>query len=443
MGRLFWKIFLACWLALAVAVAGTIAVILWAVHHEHEFLATQRAAERAARGITGVDIAESKLREGGVDTLRDWMLKMDRQRSGIPLSALDSAGKDVRGREVSDLLQSCVRAFTAPRQEWDIARVVAAPSGERYLLITDAVEKKIPPALLILLGTVTSLAVSALLARYLSRPIRNLRWAFDAAAEGRLETRVLPKMGQRRDAIADLGRDFDRMAQRLQALMSAQQRLLHDVSHELRSPLARLQVAIGLARQSPAKLDTSLDRIEREATRLDNILGDTLTLARLEAEAGSPAAESVDLPHVVASVVEDARFEAQAAHRSVSLQLSDDLYVMGNADLLSRAVENVVRNAVKYTAEGSTVEITLGRIENPPRAVLTVSDRGPGILPGDLEKIFKPFFRSTSAARTNGFGLGLAIAQKAIEQHGGRIVAINRDGGGLRVDIELPLDAPR
>src|SRR5207249_6291638 len=140
----------------------------------------------------------------------------------------------------------------------------------------------IAPWEFIVIGIVTSLVFSALLAWYLTRPIRNLRWAFDAAAAGRLETRVSPLMGRRRDEIADLGRDFDRMAQQLQNLVSAQRRLLHDVSHELRSPLARLQAAIGLARQQPAKLDTSLERIEREAMRLDSMVGEVLALARLE-----------------------------------------------------------------------------------------------------------------------------------------------------------------
>jgi len=295
----------------------------------------------------------------------------------------------------------------------------------------------VSPWMLIVIGAATSLAVSAILAWYLARPIRSLRWAFDAAAGGRLETRVRPLMGRRRDEIADLGRDFDRMAQQLQKLVTAQRRLLHDVSHELRSPLARLQAAIGLVRQSPQKLDASLERIEREATRLSELVGEVLTLARLESV--NPAAEPVELADVVASVAEDARFEAQAAGRDVSFHGVGGAIVRGRAELLHRAVENVVRNAVKYTAPGSTVDIAMRLEVNPPRAVVSVTDRGPGIAPEELGRIFEPFYRGGSdAGGAQGFGLGLAIAQRAIEAHGGQIRAANVEGGGLRMEISLP-----
>jgi two-component system OmpR family sensor kinase len=437
MARLFWKLFFACWLAVAFAVACTVAVVLWAVQGERESIATGPAASVSANAM---EYAAGTLQQGGAMVLRDWMSMMDRRRLGMPLYALDSAGTDLLGRDVSDDLQACVRAFANPAQESNVARVVSAPTGERYLLIIDVLGKKNPPVVLLIFGTLTSLAVSALLARYLARPIRNLRWAFDAAAEGRLEARVLPMMGRRRDAIADLGRDFDRMAQRLQTLVSAQRNLLHDVSHELRSPLARLQAAIGLARQNPEKLEVSLDRIEREATRLDHLLGETLTLARLESGTDNAALETIDLSDLVASIAEDARFEAEAVNRKVSTQVADELIVRGRADLLHRAVENVVRNAIKYTAEGTTVEITLRGAADPPRAVLTVTDCGPGVPQEELAKIFEAFYRAGARARTNGFGLGLAIAHRAVVEHGGSIIATNLDRrGGLRVQIELPL----
>jgi two-component system OmpR family sensor kinase len=440
MARLFWKLFFASWLAVAFAVTCTVTVVLWAVQGEREGIATGPAAGVSANAM---DDAARMLQEGGATVLRDWMSMMNRRRLGMPLYALDNAGTDLLGRDVSDVLQGCVRAFTNPTQERNVARVVAAPTGERYLLIIDVLGKKNPPVVLLLFGTLTSLGVSALLARYLARPIRNLRWALDAAAQGRLEARVLPMMGRRRDAIADLGRDFDRMAQRLQTLMSAQRNLLHDVSHELRSPLARLQAAIGLARQNPEKLDMSLDRIEREATRLDYLLGETLTLARLEGGTDAATIVSVDFSDLVASIAEDARFEAEAVNRKVSTQVADDLIVRGRVDLLHRAVENVVRNAIKYTAEGTTVEVMLGRAADPARAVLTVTDCGPGVPQEELTKIFEPFYRAGSRVRTNGFGLGLAIAYRAVVEHGGSILAANVDRrGGLRVQIELPLSTP-
>jgi two-component system OmpR family sensor kinase len=290
---------------------------------------------------------------------------------------------------------------------------------------------------LIIIGIATSLAFSVLLAWYLTRPIRNLRWAFDAAAAGKLETRVSPRMGRRRDEIADLGRDFDRMALQLQKLVSAQRRLLHDVSHELRSPLARLQAAIGLARQEPAKVEPSLERIEREASRLDHMVGEVLALARLESGTATRPKERVDLAYLAANIAEDARFEAEAAGRALRFHADGDAPVMGDADLLHRAVENVVRNAVKFTREGTTVEVNVRTTKHS--AVLTVTDEGPGITSAELAKIFDPFYRGEAGNGTPGFGLGLAIAQRAIDAHGGTIRAANAAAGGLQVAIELPL----
>jgi two-component system OmpR family sensor kinase len=217
--------------------------------------------------------------------------------------------------------------------------------------------------------------------------------------------------------------------------VAAQRRLMHDVSHELRSPLARLQAAIGLARQNPEKLEGSLERIEREVTRLDELVGEALTLARLESGAPEAAVETVDLADLVADVAEDARFEAQAADRQLALQSVDKLLVRGHSELLHRAVENVVRNAVKYTASGTEVELDL--LMAGERAVLVVSDRGPGIPPDELERVFEPFYR-ISGDMGKGFGLGLAIARRAVMAHGGCISAHNREGGGLRVKIDLP-----
>jgi two-component system OmpR family sensor kinase len=289
------------------------------------------------------------------------------------------------------------------------------------------------------MGAAASLAVSALLAWYLARPIRSLRWALRSAAEGRLETRVRPLMKGRRDEIADLGEEFDEMARRLQKLVEAQKRLLHDVSHELRSPLARLQAAVGLLRQDPRRLEPSLERIEREAARLDELVGEVLALARLEGGKAESGEEPVDLAELVASVAEDARFEAQAANRDVAFQLAGPVLVRGRPELLQRAVENVIRNAVKYTAEGSTVQVELAAVGQ--RARLRVTDRGPGVAPGDAERIFEPFYRSGANASVDGFGLGLAIAHAAIAAHRGSIRAENAAGGGLRVEIELPLAA--
>jgi two-component system OmpR family sensor kinase len=331
---------------------------------------------------------------------------------------------------------------------------VKTPSGQQFTVFVgpstetrDAREsrrrgpRQPSPLTLLFIGVFTSLAASALLAWYLARPIRNLRWAFDAVARGQLDTRVTPLMGTRRDEIADLGREFDRMSQQLQNLIAGQQRLLHDVSHELRSPLARLQAAIGLARQSPEKLEATLDRIEREAARLDRLLGEVLTLARLETATGVQPRETVDFGEIVAAAVEDARFEAEASGRKVAFAGQVEATLQGKPELLHRAVENVVRNAIKFAPAGSEIDVAMQRLDAPVRVQLVVRDRGPGVREAHLSRIFEPFFRGELPADGNGYGLGLAIARRAIEAHGGSIRARNVHDGGLAVEIELPLAA--
>jgi two-component system OmpR family sensor kinase len=305
-----------------------------------------------------------------------------------------------------------------------------------------------PPSPLVPLsaGLLASLAFGALLAWYVARPVRHLRAAFASLAEGRLDTRVAPRIGRRRDEVADLGHDFDRMAQRLQALIGAQRSLLHDVSHELRSPLARLQAAIGLARQNPQKVEGLLERIEREAVRVDDLVGQLLTLSRLEAGAENGhlgPRQRVDLMDLVATVAADAHFEAQASGRSVVFTGEDEVLADVRAELLHRAFENVVRNAVQHTGPGSSVEVRAGASPAGDAFLVSVADRGPGVPPDELEAVFEPFFRSAESRAGGGFGLGLAITRRAVEAHGGHVRARNRDGGGLVVEVVVPLVAHR
>jgi len=442
-GRLFWKIFLGFWLALVAAAAVT-GTAVWLQRQARDGAAQDLRLGPPARIAT--DMAAATLRYGGADALRQWMSDVQRRRA-LALFAVDERGQDLLGREVPAAALAHARELVARSGDEQAVRLVSPAGGGHYLLFIARGEAPRPPRPprppliapweLILIGIATSLAFSALLAWYLARPIRSLRWAFDATAAGRLETRVSPLMGSRRDEIADLGRDFDRMAQQLQNLVSSQRRLLHDVSHELRSPLARLQAAIGLARQQPEKIDASLERIEREATRLDSMVGEVLALARLESGTAARVNERVDLAYIAASIAEDARFEAEALGRNVRFTASGDAPVIGNADLLHRAVENVVRNAVKFTRQGTTVDVRVHTSRTA--AILTVTDHGPGIAAGELTKVFDPFYRGEAGAGTAGFGLGLAIAQRAIDAHGGAIRASNVPGGGLSVEIELPL----
>jgi two-component system OmpR family sensor kinase len=294
-------------------------------------------------------------------------------------------------------------------------------------------------------ATLASLLFAVLLAWYFSRPIRALRSAFEAAAAGDLAPKFdAARPGVGGDELAELGHDFDRMSAQLRTLMEGQRRLLHDVSHELRSPLARLQAAIGLAHQQPDKLQASLERIERESVRMDRLVGELLTLSRLEAATGQAGDELIDVVEMVDQIADDARFEAGAC---IEVEAALPMTVRGAPDLLWSAVENIVRNAVKHggngarTDDGAVAENKVELMLHPDheQVHIDVLDRGPGIAEEHLGDIFEPFFRSNPERNNvDGHGLGLAIAKRVIENHGGRIVAVNRPGGGLRVTISLP-----
>jgi len=293
------------------------------------------------------------------------------------------------------------------------------------------------PMVPLLTAALTMLVLGFGLAWYLSKPLKDLRWALRQVSKGLFETRVQPRMGTRRDEIVDLAQEFDLMAARLQQVTESRRMLLHDISHELRSPLTRMQAAIGLLRQAPAKTPEMLDRIEGEAGRLDELIGELLTLHRLEAGAQS-GRERVDVIELLHAIAEDAHFEAQALGRSVIIDAPGSFVVEVNGELIYRAFENVIRNAVKFSPIGETVEI-LARVDPDGGALVChVLDRGPGVPPDMLTAIFEPFARVDTPVKTSGVGLGLAIAKRAMEAHGGHITAALRSGKGLDVSLWLP-----
>jgi len=296
-----------------------------------------------------------------------------------------------------------------------------------------------PPPLVPTVSTLLISVVAALgLAWYVAKPIRSLRAAFDAAAGGNLDVRVGPVMGGRDDELADLGRDFDHMADRLQKSMNGQRRLLHDVSHEMRSPLARLQAAAGLMRLKFGEEPVTL-RVEEEIVRIDRLVGDLLKLSRLEAGELAGAVEPVDMQELVRGVVTDANFEAQTTGRTVLWERETAGTVSGRPEMLHGAIENLVRNALKHAplTREVRVETSLDAVQG--LYTLCVLDSGPGVLEADLPVLFTPFFRAAGAG-ADGYGLGLAIARRSIEAHGGSIRASNRAEGGLAVTLTLPTE---
>ncbi|MEX1828157.1 sensor histidine kinase [Luteibacter sp. CQ10] len=283
------------------------------------------------------------------------------------------------------------------------------------------------------------LGFSTVLAWYLTRAIRRMRRGFHDLANGELTTRLRPRLGRTRDELADLAGDFDNMAERLEYLVETREQILHDVSHEFRSPLARLSLSVALMRQQYPGEDCSwLQRIDHEVARLDGLVGQLLTLSRREGGEVEPEGY-FDMGALLMAVIEDVRFEADS--RSIGLNMAalpvHPLIVRGSAELIRRALENVIRNAVQVSSAGQCVDVTLRRDDDGERhLVLKVADRGPGVSKAKLQAMFEPFVRLSESY--GGYGLGLSIARRAVVSHGGSLEAINRLGGGLVVVLILP-----
>jgi two-component system sensor histidine kinase CpxA len=325
-----------------------------------------------------------------------------------------------------------------------------SPKGQLYIYVAHIPRPPFQPSFYSLgLRLLVVLVIGGIfcywLARYLTTPVLKLRTTTNELAEGNLGARVATNLVKRRDEVGQLGRDFNVMAERLESMVKAQQRLLGDISHELRSPLARLGVALGLARQrSGTEANGALDRIERESDNLNEMISQLLTLTRLESGTDSRKRTEVNLAALVREVAEDADFEARSVNRAVQVVSSDDCSINGVEELLRSAVENVVRNAVRYTPEGTAVEVALrkqnGGTDN--FAVISVRDRGKGVPEDALERIFRPFYRTEDARDRQsggGTGLGLAIAERAVRMHGGSVQAVNAADGGLAVEMRLGL----
>lgn len=353
--------------------------------------------------------------------------------------------------------------------------------GGQYALVAEMPHRGPPPhwydhALHVLLMTLIGAAFCAWLAKYLTSPVAKLRAATQELAQGNLSARVGPAMGNRRDELASLGADFDLMAEQIESLLNAQRRLLGDISHELRSPLARLNVALELARQRAGQgAKTALDRIHREAENLNEMIGQLLALTRLESGAEGLKKTEFDLAQLVRDIADDANFEARSRKRAVRLETPEHCNIVGTEQLLRRAIENVVRNAVQYTAEETEVEVKLECLEttnledsnnrdlntkdksqsskfsesrfeaasDQRLAVITIRDHGVGVPENALGKIFHPFYRVDDARdrEAGGVGLGLAIAERAVKLHGGSVKAANAQGGGLIVTITMPVNS--
>ncbi|RWI57070.1 MAG: HAMP domain-containing protein [Mesorhizobium sp.] len=416
MTRLFWKFFAIIWVTLA----GTVAAIMVTVNFSQTEPFARELEQQRREMVLNLTVA--LLRNDGEDAARRFVTASEQTLPlGLAISTIANSGP-------------CPETHTgATRVILEDGICYRASVSEQDNLFLNYLGM-VMPWLAIL---VSSAIAAALLAQYLIRPVVNLRDGLSALAHGRFDVRIGDQMAGRKDEVTALAHDFDSTAARLQELQAAQQRLFHDVSHELRSPLSRLQAVVGVLRQSPAKLGAMLDRMDREVERLDVLVGEVLTLARLTSGTSLPLrTQTVDVLELLNEVLGDAEFEART--REVSITPSVDGAFLGEVEgeLIYRALENVVRNAVKYTAERSKVTV---RCETKDDLLtIRVADQGPGVGRDELERIFQPFSRGDDAEQREGYGLGLAITRQAIERHGGRVSASLADTGGLAITIELP-----
>lgn len=286
--------------------------------------------------------------------------------------------------------------------------------------------------------TIAILVISFVIAWYLSHPICHLRWVVRRLSEGRLDTRTSTLNGYRWDEIFDLAHDLDSMAAQLQQQGQTRLMLLHEISHEFRSPLMRLQVATGLLRQDPTLNASMVDRIERESSRMDKLIDEMLMLHHLDSDMTNEPRQYIDMAELLQSVIDDADFEARASGQTLRFFAPDGFVTKANGEQLYRAYENVIRNALKFSSTGSEVHVLTGIASDGQSLITTVQDRGPGVPPEMLEAIFEPFTRVAGHESVRGTGLGLAIARRAMLLHGGSSMATSREGGGLIVTLWLP-----
>jgi two-component system, OmpR family, sensor histidine kinase CpxA len=468
MKSLFLKIFLSFWAAQALfLVLAILATIALNPRHGIETQAPQILAETVNAYQSGGERAAHDYLEGIWHTQH------------VRAFVFDPSGYDLTGRQAPPFIED-VRQGKPPRESplhhrgWmdnflpdRITRHALTLDGKRYTMVLE-----LPPGprvffgpheipgLGIAIAVITSGLMCYLLSWSITSPVTRLRQAAQSLAAGDLTARAGAPPSRRHDELTELMRDFDRMAERIEGLVDSQSRLLKDVSHELRSPLARLSVALGLARQrATPEVESSLNRIELEADRLNQLIQRLLTISRLESGTDGLRRTRLSLRELVEQVAHDAEYETPGRGCRVTAITSpdaadtdendyDEFLVDGDPDLLRSAVENVVRNATRYTTEGTTVEVRLERQQaangDGEEIIVRVLDCGPGVPDQALPKIFEPFYRLDDARnrQTGGAGLGLSIADRAIRLHGGQLRASNRKEGGLQVEIRIPAGPP-
>lgn len=447
MSRLSVRIFLAFWAVIVLTLVSVVAINSQIHRYQRGEELEQERTEFIEERVFAP--AQAALNRHGERGLRRWLVAARARSRMLDLHVVDASGRALlgdrlprRGRSLVEAWQSGQAVNRPPGGTHRRARELQAPGGRDYLLIVSRPPRPFlfrlfgpfgPLGLLVVAIFISGL-ISFTLARYIARPMQRMREAGSALGGGDLTARLPGRLTRRRDEIGGLARDFNRMADQLSHMIGGQQQLLRDVSHELRSPLARIQVALSLAERDHSR--RHLERIRIEGERLDALIGEILAYARLK-QADALENDEFDLVDNLSDIVVDARMEGRARGVDIELQTPNQLLVHGEQQALDRAIENVVRNAVRHSPRNAKVTVTL--LERDDRIELRVSDQGPGVGPEDLERIFEPFVRLSPGRSESGVGggIGLAIARAAVERHGGTISAANTEPG-LRVTLYLP-----
>lgn len=447
MRRLSVRIFLAFW---SVIVLTLVAVVLINSQIDRYQRGEEFGRERTEAIERQLVIpAREALQLQGAAGLRRWLISARKQSRTLKIEIADTTGKSLLGGRIPRHSAPMVQAWKAgeldldklPDNQW--VRVLQA-NDKNYLLIVSRPPRPFLFRLfgpfgavgLLIVAILISGLISFALARYIARPLQDMRSAGSALGAGDLDTRLSPSLVRRQDEIGGLAQDFNRMAERLATVIKGQRQLLRDVSHELRSPLARIQVALSLAERGNDP--RYLERIRIDCERLDALVGEILAYARLQ-HADALETSEFDLVDCVTDIVTDARLEGRTHQVDVALDAPDHLIMRGDPQALHRAIENVVRNAIRHSADNTVVSVALTCDQQ--QIQLIIHDCGPGVAEDDLERIFEPFVRLSPERGEAGIGggIGLAIARAAVERHHGCISAANAESGGLVVRMQWPI----
>lgn len=449
---LFLRIFLWFWITMIATAISLILTFLFQVHNVPDRWHGMLAGTASYSGT----VAVGEMENGGAPAAAAFLDDLERQ-GHLQACLFDDHGRVLAGAHCASFAVMARHAagerrpVIRMRYGWARAAVtLTGRDGRSFIYATDLPagpratfgSERFSFALECAVALLVSGFICYLLTRHITTPVLRLREASQHLASGELTARAAPGLERRRDELGALVSDFNRMAERIEELVLGQRQLIYDISHELRSPLARLNVALDLVRKNEAT-ETAFDHMERDLESLSEMIGRLLTIARLDAAPAPIPFSRINLSDLAAALVADSGFEAQQRDVGIKLHCERDYWVDGNPELLNSAIENIVRNAIRFTDEGTEVEIRIGSREQNGKTLvqITVRDFGPGLPEEELQKIFRPFYRVSEARdrQSGGVGLGLAIAERVVRMHRGTIGAENAAPRGLSVRIELPL----